>query len=59
MRVPADAVRRSARQLNGVECLVDSAARSVAVEGGEQLEVVASVEVGVELRRFHEPCHAF
>ena len=42
-------------QLDDVEHLVDARGRLVAVERGEQLEVLAAGQIGIEARRLDEP----
>ena len=54
VRVAADAVACAVGQLDGVERRVDARRGVAAVEGGEQLEVPAAGQVGVEARRLDE-----
>ena len=53
--VAAHAVLRPRGQLDDLEHLVDPLPRAATVERGEQFEVLASRQVGVEARRLHEP----
>ncbi len=53
--VAADPVARPVGQVDGVEHLVDPRAGVAAVEGREQLQVLAPGQVRVELRRLDEP----
>ena len=57
VRVAADLVALPVGQLHGVERRVDPALGAAAVERGDELEVAAAGEVGVEARRLHESGH--
>ena len=57
VRVAADLVALPVGQLHGIERRVDPALGAAAVERGDELEVAAAGEVGVEARRLHESGH--
>ena len=54
VRVAADLVARAVGELDGVERGVDPRGRVAAVERGDELEVPAAGQVGVEARRLDE-----
>ena len=54
VRVAADPVLGARAQLDDLEHLLDPARRAVAVERGQQLEVLARAQVGVEAGRLDE-----
>ena len=57
--VASHAILGAPRQVDGVERGVDASSRAVAVEGRDELEVLAAREVRVEARSLHESGHAF
>ena len=58
LRVAADPVTGPLAQLDELEQLLDPAATVAAVEGREQLEILAPAQIGIEVRRLDEPGHA-
>ena len=58
MRVAADAIFRAVAEFDDLEHFLDSGSRAVAVEVGQQLEVLAARQVGVEAGPFDESCDA-
>src|SRR5262249_23169558 len=55
VRVAADAVLGTVAQFDDLENLVDARPRAVAVVVGEQLEVLAARQIGIEARALDEP----
>ncbi len=58
VRVAPHAVIRARCQLDQIEHLRDAPARIAPVQRGQQLEVLAAAQIGIEARRLHKAGHA-